>query len=260
MMKGNWDQLRFDGAFGDVLACTRRIFWQRAVGLCLGLPSLAHAKNFVKRKYVVRKGDTLSHIALRFRTTVKEIKIANGLRGDLIIIDQTLIVPTRMPEFKYAGEVDKVTRRIKVDAKRWKWIVVHHSAVEAGNAHIYDNYHRNVKRLRDGLAYHFVIGCGRDSGDGEIEMGSRWTQQIRGGHVRDTSVNDTGIGICLVGNFQYRKPTAKQLDAFHELMLLLEEFTLKKKCLFAGHKEIDLHHTVCPGRQFPLREMHQKYG
>ena len=238
---------------------TRRAFWRGALGLCLGFPSIAQASGLVKRKYIVKKGDTLSHLALRFKTTVKAIKDANGLPGDLIIIGQSLAIPTKLPELKYAKKVAEATRRIKVDPKRWEWIVAHHSAVEAGNARIYDNYHRNVKRMRDGLAYHFVIGCGKNSGDGEIEIGSRWTNQIRGGHVRKTSVNDTGIGICLVGNFQNRKPTAKQLAAFHELMNLLEEFILEKKCRFAGHKEIDLYHTVCPGRHFPLLEMHQKY-
>ena len=239
---------------------TRRAFWQGALALCLGFPSTAWASGLVKRKYVVRRGDTLSHLALRFKTTVKAIKDANGLPSDLIIIGQTLAIPTKLPELKYAKKVAEATRRIKVDVDRWEWIVVHHSAVEAGNARIYDNYHRNVKRMREGLAYHFVIGCGRDSGDGEIEIGSRWTNQVRGGHVRKTSVNDTGIGICLVGNFQSRKPTTKQLAAFHELMDLLNNFILEKKSGFAGHKEIDLHHTVCPGRHFPLREMHQKYG
>ena len=258
-MDRNSGQARFDDGFAHASSWSRRAFWRSAFALSLGLPSFVQSAGLIKRKYIVKKGDTLSHLALRFRSSVKAIKNANGLRSDLIIIGQTLVVPTRMPEFKYAGEVEKVSRKMKVDSKRWKWIVVHHSAVEAGNAAIYDNYHRNVKRLRDGLAYHFVIGCGRDSGDGEIETGPRWTKQVRGGHVRKTSVNDAGIGICLVGNFEYRKPTDKQMAAFHELMLVLEEFVLEKKCLFAGHKEIDLHHTVCPGRRFPLSDMHKKY-
>ena len=246
-------------ALGHGHEWTRRTFWRGVLALFLGCPQLAQASGLVKRNYVVKKGDTLSHIALRFKTTVKAIKDANGLPSDLIIIGQTLAIPTKLPVLKYAKNVAEATRRIKVDVDRWEWIVAHHSAVEAGNARIYDAYHRNVKRMRDGLAYHFVIGCGKDSGDGEIEIGSRWTNQIRGGHVRKTSVNDTGIGICFVGNFQTRKPTAKQLAAFHELMRLLEEFILEKKCSFAGHKEIDVNHTVCPGYNFPLREMHRKY-
>lgn len=235
------------------------MFWRGSLALCLGMPGIARASGLVKRKYIVQEGDTLSHIALRFKTTVKAIKDANGLPSDLIIIGQSLAIPTKLPELKYAKKVAEATRRIKVDVDRWQWIIVHHSAIEAGNAKAYDNYHRNVKRMRNGLAYHFVIGCGKDSGDGEIEIGSRWTDQIRGGHVRKASVNDVGIGICLVGNFQNRKPTAKQLAAFNELMLLLKDFILEKKCRFAGHKEIDLHHTVCPGRHFPLRKMHQRY-
>jgi hypothetical protein len=42
-------------------------------------------------------------------------------------------------------------------------------------------------------------------------------------------------------------------------MDFLQNIVLEKKCIFAGHKEIDINHTACPGKQFPLREMHLKY-
>ena len=238
----------------------RRAFWQGVLGGCLGLPGLARANKLAGHKYLVKRGDTLSHLAIRFQTTVKDIQKANDLKGDLIRIGQTLIIPTQLPELKYVANVAHTTRSITVDDKRWKWLVVHHSGIESGNAKAYNYYHRDVKRMRDGLAYHFVIGCGKDSGDGEVEIGQRWKRQVRGGHVRKTEVNDHGIGICLVGNFEFRKPTPKQLGAFQELMDFLQNVVLEKKCSFAGHKEIAINHTVCPGRQFPLREMHAKSG
>ena len=250
-------QARFaEGASG----WTRRAFCGDLLGTSLVLPEIARANKLAGHKYLVKKGDTLSHLAIRFQTTVKDIQKANGLKGDLIRIGQTLVIPTRLPKLKYVGNVATATRSIVVDAKRWKWLVVHHSGIESGNAKAYNYYHRDVKRLRDGLAYHFVIGCGKDSGDGEVEIGPRWKRQRRGGHVQKTEVNDHGIGICLVGNYQNRKPTAKQLGAFCELMDFLQNIVLEKKCSFAGHKEIDLNHTVCPGRQFPLREMHARFG
>lgn len=43
----------------------------------------------------VVKGDTLSHLAIKYNTTVKELKELNGLQSDLIRIGQTLIVGTK---------------------------------------------------------------------------------------------------------------------------------------------------------------------
>ena len=47
------------------------------------------------RKYKVKKGDTLGAIAIRYGTTVKAIKRANGLKSDLIRINQTLSIPRK---------------------------------------------------------------------------------------------------------------------------------------------------------------------
>ncbi len=47
------------------------------------------------RRYRVRRGDTLGHIARRFRTSVSRIRRMNGIRGSLIRIGQTLRVPGR---------------------------------------------------------------------------------------------------------------------------------------------------------------------
>jgi hypothetical protein len=42
-----------------------------------------------------------------------------------------------------------------------------YSAIKDGNAASYDRAHRR-RGMENGLAYHFVIGNGVDSGDGEI--------------------------------------------------------------------------------------------
>jgi LysM repeat protein len=43
--------------------------------------------------YIVVEGDTLSHLAVRFDTSVDELKAANGLESDLIIIGREVRVP-----------------------------------------------------------------------------------------------------------------------------------------------------------------------
>ena len=114
--------------------------------------------------------------------------------------------------------------------------------------------------MQNGLAYHFVIGNGIDSGDGEIEIGRRWTHQLQGGHVKNHKINLTAIGICLIGNFQETRPSKLQIEAFTQLMDWLRSEVVPKAKQFAGHRELRGEQTVCPGKNFPLAAMHSRYG
>ena len=114
--------------------------------------------------------------------------------------------------------------------------------------------------MQNGLAYHFVIGNGIDSGDGEIETGRRWTHQLQGGHVKNHKINLTAIGICLIGNFQETRPSKLQIEAFTQLMDWLRSEVVPKAKQFAGHRELRGEQTVCPGKNFPLAAMHSRYG
>src|ERR1051325_4529102 len=113
---------------------------------------------------------------------------------------------------RFTKKVREQTRHLHIVPRRWRWIVVHHSGTAYGNAAIYDRQHRE-RGMENGLAYHFVIGNGVDSGDGEIEIGPRWLKQLKGGHVHREDINESGIGICLVGNFEETKPTKNQMLA-----------------------------------------------
>ncbi|WP_269527122.1 LysM peptidoglycan-binding domain-containing protein [Coraliomargarita parva] len=209
--------------------------------------------------YTVQKGDTLGHIALRFGTSVRAIKNANKLNSDLIRVGQKLSIPAdAAPSTDLLGAVRAQTSKIPVRVDNWRRIVVHHSAIKYGNAAAYDREHRR-RGMKNGLAYHFVIGNGIDSGDGEIEIGPRWQKQLLGGHVKSYKINLTAIGICLVGNFEKEHPTKRQLDAFTQLMDWLRGQVIPKAIHFAGHKELRGEQTVCPGKNFPLAAMHQRY-
>ena len=48
--------------------------------------------------------------------------------------------------------------RAPVLARRWRYIVVHNSGTRQGNAKAFDYYHLHVRRMPNGLAYHFVVG------------------------------------------------------------------------------------------------------
>src|SRR5690606_11961840 len=155
--------------------------------------------------------------------------------------------------------VVEATARIRIERPRWRWIVGHHSGVNTGSARVYDRYHRERRRMENGLAYHFVIGNGTGSKDGEIEIGGRWTRQLAGGHVRRDEVNEHGIGICVVGNFESDRPSPAQLASFEALVGWLQRDLLAGRPAFAVHREIDRNHTVCPGRHFPVRDLHRKF-
>lgn len=152
---------------------------------------------------------------------------------------------------------------VAVKRNRWKYIVVHNSATRQGNARIFDNYHRNVRRMRNGLAYHFVIGNGTSSGDGQIEIGSRWTGQIDGGHVASDHLNSISIGICLVGDFNRDQPTRAQMAALDELIRYLRIRVGRVdggEAEVRGHKDMNPRSrpTSCPGDHL-YNEIRRRY-
>lgn len=157
------------------------------------------------------------------------------------------------------SQVRTVTKRLSVLPHRWEWIVGHHSATRSGNAAIFGREHLR-RGMENGLAYHFVIGNGSRSADGEIEIGRRWYRQIKGGHVHREDINAVGIGICLVGNFQETKPTPRQLISFKALVDYLRDEVVGHGIRFAVHREIDSGRTECPGVHFPTADMHALYG
>ncbi len=148
--------------------------------------------------------------------------------------------------------------RAPVLRERWRFIIVHNSGTRQGNARIFDYYHRHVRRMSNGLAYHFVIGNGTSSGNGEIEVGNRWRRQINGGHVHSDYLNNISLGICLVGDFNRNQPTRAQLDSCEELIRYLRDRCGKVErhdIPVRPHREMNPPRwpTDCPGDDFPYR-------
>ena len=59
------------------------------------LPAKHLVKKAQPRKYRVRNGDTLSHIAVRYGVSQKSIRIANKIRGDRLLVGKVLTIPGR---------------------------------------------------------------------------------------------------------------------------------------------------------------------
>jgi hypothetical protein len=164
---------------------------------------------------------------------------------------------SRPKAYRYlTSSVIEAIRRAPVKRLRWQFIVVHNSGTRQGNARAFDYYHRNVRRMRNGLAYHFVIGNGTSSGNGQIEVGDRWRRQINGGHVHSDYLNNISLGICLVGDFNRDQPTRAQLESCEELIRYLRERCGKvgmRSIIVRPHREMNPPRwaTDCPGDDFP---------
>ncbi len=150
-----------------------------------------------------------------------------------------------------------------IKERKWKYIVLHHSATESGTAKAFDAYHRKTFKDPEGLGYHFVIDNGRGKGsiDGLIEIGGRWQKQIRANHLFRPERANESIAICFVGNFEKSKSlTEKQ---FSETVKLLSELLKRYKIPLnrvITHAHIDgpgkkdgRPVSVCPGKNFPYR-------
>ncbi len=159
-----------------------------------------------------------------------------------IVMPSKIIVPY---------SIQKELNQFKI--RPWKYIVIHHTASDSGNAASIGKYHKNNRGWVNGLGYDFLIGNGSGSRDGQIEVGGRWNRQIDGAHAGNPEYNKHGIGICLVGNFDNDYPTKPQISSLLYLMNYLQ-----KRCNI--HKDNIIMHktfrqTACPGKHFPYNKV-----
>ncbi|MHC4543212.1 MAG: peptidoglycan recognition protein family protein [Planctomycetota bacterium] len=141
--------------------------------------------------------------------------------------------------------------------KKWEAIIVHHSATSTGNTAIFDKKHREENHWQ-GIAYDFVIGNGTDSGNGQIEVTFRWRGQLTGAHCKTPNNwgNEKGIGICLVGNFDYTSPTTRQMQSLAKLVRFLQNrYRIPKSRVYGHGSTPGARVTDCPGRRFPIARL-----
>lgn len=134
--------------------------------------------------------------------------------------------------------------------RKWDWIVIHHSATPVGGAVRFGKEHK--AKGWDELGYHFVVGNGTDTANGQVEVGTRWPKQKQGAHCRtpDNDFNERGIGICLVGNFDTGRPSDAQLKAVAKLVAYLQKTYKIPASHVIGHG--DAKATDCPGKNLHI--------
>ena len=150
-------------------------------------------------------------------------------------------------------DLSHLCRHQDVPDRDWRHIVIHHSATTGGGAATFERYHIGVREW-DSLAYHFVIGNGSQTGDGEIEVGARWREQKGGPGAGALEYNEWGIAICLVGDFGEQKPTELQMRSLRALVkYLMLRYDIGPDNVL-GHGECPGAATECPGRNLPMEE------
>lgn len=139
----------------------------------------------------------------------------------------------------------------------WKSIVLHHTATETGNV---ESIHAQHVLRKDasgrpwlGIGYHFIIGNGRGMSDGEIQPTFRWREQLAGAHAGERGYNESGIGVCLVGDFNREPPTEAQRKSLERLLKELQERFRIADARLIRHGDIKA--TACPGKLFDLDEL-----
>lgn len=146
-----------------------------------------------------------------------------------------------------AGE--KPLDSVYVRMKNVNFLIIHHSATATGSAKVFRAFHRAINGWVD-IGYHFVIGNGTLSEDGEVEGGR--PQWAAGAHAREH--NEDTIGICLVGNFTDTYPTENQMKSLGLLLKnLLSEYDLSSSSIIL-HRDLSGCRTECPGKNL-TREM-----
>ena len=139
--------------------------------------------------------------------------------------------------------------------RRWEEIIVHHTwkpTVKDFLSHpdglywvrVIDRFHRS--KGWEGIGYHFVL-----TPDGLIYVGRKLDKS--GAHT--VGHNATGIGVCLLGNFDDEDLTAAQWISLKYLLAwLCHAFTIPCDCI---HFHREFANKTCPGRRLDLGKVRE---
>lgn len=200
--------------------------------------------------HIVGSGQTLWRIAKTYNVDVNELMRVNAIvDSGHLGVGQRLFIPgavVPLPLKLYAPIVTRDVESIvgpRRYTSRWRTITIHHSGTLKGNAETFDRNHR--QRGMGGLFYHFVIGNGIGSEDGEIEVGWRWRKQSQVNRPND-------IQICLVGDFNRQRVSDKQVESLIKLVTVLrQQYNIPLRNI-RKHKSVKGKHTACPGSSLPF--------
>lgn len=200
--------------------------------------------------HVLGPGETVFRLSKMYDVPVADILKANSIKDARgLKVGQRLVVPDAAP-------LRPVIPLFK--SRQWKYIVIHHSVTEEGDATSLDSIHRR-RGFERGLGYHFVIDSGtKNRVDGQIEASPRWIKQMNGAHCNAAGMNQCGIGICVVGDFTHAPPSPEQMDSLVLLVNTLRAYYHIPLSRVIRHKDVPGKRTACPGNSFPWKQFKKR--
>jgi hypothetical protein len=173
--------------------------------------------------------------------------------------------------------------------KKWEYIVIHHSATPDSKAKDWDaikhyhtsyrfngaiitkeqyDYYVSIGKAGDlqkpwkDIGYHFGLGYV----DGKLKVLEGRPLSESGEHTSMpgcTTFNDHGIGICLIGSYDYKEPNEEQINALLDLVVsLIKRFNISIDKVI-GHREVyDLlkkpRMKSCPGSKLNMIDFRRR--
>ena len=202
------------------------------------------------KTHVVSPGETIGILSQMYDVPASSIVSANHLKKNAKLPPgKSLVIPQAAPLRSVITLFPN---------KKWKYIIIHHSATERGDSLAFHGAH--LKRgFKGGVGYDFVIDNGTlGKEDGEIEMTPRWLKQEDGRHCKASNMNKKAIGICLVGNFDTGKISEKQMASLAYLVNTLRHYYKIPVPRIMGHGQVRGADTDCPGKKFTWQEFHNR--
>lgn len=153
-------------------------------------------------------------------------------------------------------QLDEIREYLDLNFKlvqdKWTGIVIHHSLTlddkVLSNWQAIRNYHTNKRGWRD-IGYHFGVEYINNQLEYQIGRQLDWN----GAHC--VGLNQTHLGICLVGNYDEKSPSEEQYIALKNLILLLKQYFKITEVI--GHREAierlkNEPMKSCPGKKFDM--------
>jgi hypothetical protein len=132
-----------------------------------------------------------------------------------------------------------------------EYIAIHHTKREIDFPALIKLRHKLIKGWED-IGYHWIIGNGRlFTEEGEIYAGRQ--EIYAGAHVQ--GYNNRTIGIAVMGDFNSRFPSSKQMSSLLRLVKeKIEEYNVPVNHVL-GHREFPNTHTSCPGKNLSVEDI-----
>lgn len=125
-----------------------------------------------------------------------------------------------------------------------KYLVIHHSK-NRNSLESIKELHVNINNWED-IGYHWLI-------DGEGTLLKGRDEKFQGAHV--FSFNKNSIGICLIGNFDIKRPSKNQILTLQWLLQKkMREYLIPAENIL-GHREFPDVKKSCPGKFVNMDEI-----